>query len=77
MDIRLRVGDGISAAREILSSARICVIFLSGNSDPMTVALAEELRPAGFIRKPYSSRLLPGLVREAYHKFRKSLPAQI
>ena len=72
MDIRLRSGDGISAARAIMNMGRVCVIFVSGNSDPNTYAAASQLRPAGWIRKPYDANRLPGLVLEAYQRFRKS-----
>jgi DNA-binding NarL/FixJ family response regulator len=65
MDITLRDGDGISAARTILKTLETEIIFVSGNSDPQTLAAAQELRPAAFIRKPFVSDSLSRLVRSA------------
>jgi DNA-binding NarL/FixJ family response regulator len=65
MDITLRDGDGISAARTILKRLETCIIFVSGNSDPLTLAAAQELKPAAFIRKPFVTDSLAQLVRKA------------
>jgi DNA-binding NarL/FixJ family response regulator len=65
MDITLRDGDGISAARTILKTLDTRIVFVSGNSDPQTLAAAQELRPAAFIRKPFVSDSLARLVRTA------------
>ena len=65
MDITLREGDGISAARTILKTLNTRIVFVSGNSDPHTLAAAQELRPAAFIRKPFVSDSLARLVRAA------------
>jgi DNA-binding NarL/FixJ family response regulator len=65
MDITLRSGNGISAAREIQQSLTTRIIFVSGNSDPATLAAAAELAPAGFIRKPFVTERLAALVYEA------------
>jgi DNA-binding NarL/FixJ family response regulator len=65
MDITLRDGDGISAARSILKDLATRIIFVSGNSDPMTLAAAQQLKPAGFIRKPFVTDRLASLVRNA------------
>lgn len=65
LDITLREGDGISAARQILRSNDTKIIFISGNSDPQTLAAADALRPAGFIRKPFVTESLTKLVSEA------------
>lgn len=56
MDITLREGDGIDAARRIMAQGKLRLIFVSGNSDPRTLAAARALNPAGFIRKPFASR---------------------
>ncbi len=68
MDITLRDGNGISAARTILERRDTHIIFVSGNSDPLTLAVAHELRPAAFIRKPFVSDTLARLVRSALVK---------
>ena len=65
MDITLREGDGISAARTIAKRLDTRIVFVSGNSDPLTLAEAEALRPAGFIRKPFVTDRLARLVRNA------------
>lgn len=65
MDITLRDGDGISAARSILKGLVTRIIFVSGNSDPVTLAAAQQLKPAGFIRKPFVTDRLADLVRNA------------
>jgi two-component system, response regulator PdtaR len=65
MDITLRDGDGISAARSILKDLATRIIFVSGNSDPVTLAAAQQLKPAGFIRKPFVTDRLASLVRTA------------
>ena len=65
LDITLRDGDGISAARSILKVLVTRIIFVSGNSDPVTLAAAQHLKPAGFIRKPFVTDRLAGLVRNA------------
>ncbi len=65
LDITLRDGDGISAARAILKDVATRIIFISGNSDPATLAAAQQLKPAGFVRKPFVTDQLAGLVRNA------------
>lgn len=65
MDITLRDGDGISAARTIIKRLDTRIVFVSGNSDPLTLAEAQALRPAAFIRKPFVTDSLARLVRNA------------
>jgi len=65
MDIALREGDGISAATAILKTLPARMIFVSGNSDSQTLAAAGEIASCGFIRKPFITERLAGLVREA------------
>lgn len=62
MDITLREGNGISAARALATMSQLKIIFVSGNTDPKTLAAANALRPAGFIRKPFVGQELPRLV---------------
>jgi DNA-binding NarL/FixJ family response regulator len=63
MDITLRDGDGLAAARAIADRAAK-IVFVSASSDPATLAAAEALRPLGFIRKPYAGHELPGMLRK-------------
>ena len=65
MDITLREGDGISAARALVARCRAKIIFVSANSDPATLAAAMALKPAAFIRKPFVAHELPRLVEDA------------
>jgi response regulator NasT len=65
MDITLREGSGISAARAIMDSSAALVIFVSGNSDPRTLGLVRALGAVAFIRKPFTGDELPQLVANA------------
>ncbi len=65
MDITLREGDGISAARVLSARSNAKIIFVSANSDPATLDAAMALKPAAFIRKPFVAHELPKLVEDA------------
>jgi len=65
IDITLREGDGISAAKAIQAKTKAHIVFISGNSDPGTLAAAGKLNPAGFIRKPFVTDRLARLVMDA------------
>lgn len=65
MDITLRAGDGISAAKTILKRLGARIVFVSANSDPVTLAAAQQLKPAGFIRKPFVTGRLAAQLRNA------------
>jgi DNA-binding NarL/FixJ family response regulator len=65
LDITLREGDGISAAKRIRQSVETLIIFISGNSDLGTLAAADEVGPAAFIRKPFISETLAKSVADA------------
>jgi len=67
LDITLREGDGISAAKRIQQSTniKIKIIFISGNSDPRTLAEAEATKPAGFMRKPFVTDSLAMFIKNA------------
>ena len=69
MDVRLKGDmDGIEAARKIMQLYDIPIIFLTGNSDRTTVERAVELKPAGFLIKPFKERELFGNIEMAIHK---------
>ena len=53
MDIALREGDGIAAAVAIRRRRDVPVIFVSGNTDPATLARVAQAQSAGFVRKPF------------------------
>jgi DNA-binding NarL/FixJ family response regulator len=65
LDITLREGSGISAAKAIKRISAIPIIFVSGNSDPATLAAASDLKPAAFIRKPFITESFAALVADA------------
>ncbi len=65
MDITLREGNGISAAKRIQQQQNAKIIFLSGNSDPRTLADAHAIKAAGFILKPFVTERLAKLVLAA------------
>jgi two-component system, response regulator PdtaR len=65
MDIVLREGSGIAAARSLMGQVKSHIVFVSGNSDPTTLAAASEVRPAAFIRKPFVTENLATLVLNA------------
>ena len=45
--------DGIETARQIQKSSNIPVIFLSAHSEMNRLAQGEEVRPSGFLGKPF------------------------
>lgn len=65
MDITLRGGNGIAAAKSIQQQSDTQIIFLSGNSDPKTLAEAHAVEGAGFILKPFVTDRLAKLVLAA------------
>ena len=65
LDITLREGSGISAAKAIKRFSAIPIIFVSGNSDPATLEMASDVEPAAFIRKPFVTERFAGLVAGA------------
>lgn len=70
MDIRLNGGtSGLDAARMLYERWGVRSIYLSANLDPATRAQAEQLRPLGFVGKPF----LPADVIEAVQRAVKSL----
>jgi len=46
--------DGIAAAREITSEMNSRIIFITGHSDPELIDRAKEVRPSGYILKPFT-----------------------
>jgi two-component system, response regulator PdtaR len=65
LDITLREGDGIAAAKEIQTKLKTHIIFVSGNSDPTTLTLANKINASGFIRKPFVADRFAMLVLDA------------
>jgi two-component system, response regulator PdtaR len=61
LDITLREGNGIAVAQAMAGAA--IYLFVSANSDAATLARAQALNPAGFIRKPFIGVDLPRQIR--------------
>jgi len=59
MDIRIGGSiDGIEAALRIRKVSSVPVVFLTAYNDPRTLARAAEVRPEGFLIKPFSDEQL-------------------
>jgi hypothetical protein len=69
MDIHLHGGmDGIAAARTIRDHWRIPVIFITAHSNDDTFALANEIKPSGYLTKPFRAHDLGAAVAVALHQ---------
>jgi CheY-like chemotaxis protein len=59
MDIRLSDNvDGIDAMKEIRKSSDVKVIYITGNSEPITKQRAKETNYAAFLEKPVTKEKL-------------------
>jgi PAS domain S-box-containing protein len=71
MDIRLQgEKSGIDAAKEILLTYNIPIIYLTACADNVTLQKAKESSPYGFILKPFQIRELIGVIETALHRHR-------
>lgn len=69
MDITLAgTIDGIEAAEQIQKVLRIPVLFITGNSDQMTLSRAMKLHPAGILIKPVLDTELERSLEEVFGK---------
>ncbi|QHV95643.1 response regulator [Spirosoma endbachense] len=75
IDIRLDHSseDGIDIAQRILSQQTIPIIYLTGYSEPPTIARAQQTRPAAYLLKPFRHKELAIQVELAYHNYQSSL----
>jgi CheY-like chemotaxis protein len=76
MDIDLGNGiDGIEAAREILKSYDIPIIFLSANCDKDIIEKAENVSPYGYVIKGSDNEILLTSIKMAFklHKANRAL----
>lgn len=71
MDVRLegRI-DGIDAAREILATSQIPVVFLTAYADDETIRRAGEAEPFGYLLKPFEDLQLRTVIEMALHRRR-------
>ena len=60
--------DGIEAAREIVATMDIPVIFLTAFADPEYINRAKEIGPFGYLVKPYEDRELQAAIEVALYK---------
>lgn len=66
MDVNLARGsNGVETAGELRRRWDIPSIFVSGNLDERTRALAMQWKPIGFVGKPYSEREVLAAIRVA------------
>jgi PAS domain S-box-containing protein len=69
MDIHLHGGmDGIAAARTIRDRWRIPIVFITAHSNDDTFAQAEEIKPSGYLTKPFHAHDLGAAVAVALHQ---------
>ncbi|MBN2545074.1 MAG: response regulator [Spirochaetes bacterium] len=57
--------DGIEAAKVINQKYHIPVIFMTGNSDPLTISRAKKIKPAGILIKPIMDEDLKKTLKQA------------
>ncbi|MCR4438168.1 MAG: response regulator [candidate division KSB1 bacterium] len=69
MDIKLRGDiDGVKAAEEIAASVEVPVIFVTANSDDLTLQRAKVTTPFGYVLKPFEPRELHIAVEIALYR---------
>jgi two-component system, response regulator PdtaR len=71
MDIMLNGPmDGAEAARQIRAESKLPVVFLTANSDDVTVFKARDTDPFGYVLKPFEDRSLRIAIEMALYKHR-------
>lgn len=74
MDIRLAGEiDGIQTAARLRKSFATPVIFLTANTDAVTVERALETSPGGYVSKPYNARTLYATIELTMRRHREEL----
>lgn len=69
MDIKLKGAmDGVDAARVIRDEVDAPIVFLTSHSDDHTLSRASEVRPEGYVMKPFVERELRVAIELALHK---------
>ena len=73
MDIRLRAGDdGIELAKSIRKSYKLPIVFITSYADKSTLEKAKEVKPDGYIVKPFEKGDIYSSVEIALSNFFKS-----
>jgi len=62
--------DGAAAAKQIREELRIPVVFLTANSDDVTMFRARDTDPFGYVLKPFEDRSLRIAIEMALYKHR-------
>jgi CheY-like chemotaxis protein len=71
MDIMLKGPmDGAEAAKQIRSEMKMPVVFLTANSDDVTMFKARDTDPFGYVLKPFEDRTLRIAIEIALYKHR-------
>ncbi len=60
--------DGIEAARQIGQEMDVPIVYVTGHSDPATVAQARQTTPYGYLSKPYDRYSLGAAIETALYK---------
>ncbi|MBU0489394.1 MAG: response regulator [Bacteroidetes bacterium] len=60
--------SGIDLAREIASRHKIPFVFLTAHSDDIVINCCMDLKPYGFLRKPFLAKELEMIVELAFHR---------
>lgn len=69
MDIKLKGPmDGVDAARVLRDQVDAPIVFLTSHSDDGTLSRASEVRPEGYVMKPFVERELRVAIELALHK---------
>lgn len=69
MDIQLKAGmDGVQAAAAIGHDLHIPIVFLTSHSDRATFQRAKQVRPMGYVVKPFQDRELSMAIELALHR---------
>jgi len=74
MDILLEGSvDGIDAAREIMKTMEVPIIFITAFSDEMTMNRLKKINPHGYLIKPYTEKMLKATIELAQGRYENSL----
>ena len=60
--------DGISAAQEIKAESDIPIVFITGYGDRECVEKAQEIKPFGYVMKPFGQEEIGAVIEIALHK---------
>lgn len=77
LDIQLKGGkDGVDLAQDIREQFKLPFIFLTSHADPKTLQRAKEVRPYGYLLKPFQDKDIHVAVEMALNNFAAEQQAQ-